>query len=141
MSIHRRGSDLEAAAEVEISGCRLSTLSSERHDFSSLFDTTFEEVLSRLSQFPRLFIEPDGSFVWRGGSGDLAWQLDGQLFDRNDRLQHVELHGTLSLDELDQFLAALGGPTTRFVFQLMREAYLLDEVAFRKYLGSRSTGV
>lgn len=66
-----------------------------------VMDATLDQLLDRLAQEPRLFIEPDGSFVWTGsqsGLGDhtelrVNWQLDGMLYDNSQGLVRVELMG------------------------------------------------
>lgn len=75
------------------------------------FSVTFEEVFATLEAWPRMFIEPDGSFVWVGQEtltdGSLApWQLDGHLYDRDQRLLYVELQGTCPRAAFEQILAA-----------------------------------
>ena len=77
------------------------------------FAVTFEKVYSALEACPRMFIEPDGSFVWVGeepnatGSAT-AWQLDGHLYDRNERLLYVELQGTCPPATFEMMLAMCG---------------------------------
>jgi hypothetical protein len=85
-----------------------------------------------------MFVEPDGSFVWVSSNAACdqaapAWQLDGNLFDRNGRLLMVDLKGTCAEAEFDRLLAAFGWPTTPVMFQLSREAVFLDEPNFRRY--------
>jgi hypothetical protein len=100
----------------------------------SLFARTFEEVSDSLAALPRMFVEPDGSFVWVASSGP-AWQLDGVLYDGAGRLWYVELKGRCPQEEFDRLLSALGWPQTAVVFQLVREAVELDEPAFRRHAG------
>lgn len=99
-----------------------------------LFDRTFEQVADALSLLPRMFVEPDGSFVWVSAGGP-AWQLDGMLYDGAGRLWYVELKGRFPEAEFDRLLAALGWPQTSICFQLVREAVWLDEQAFRRHAG------
>jgi hypothetical protein len=75
------------------------------------FAVTFEEVFAALEAWPRMFIEPDGSFVWVGqerlaDGTDAAWQLDGQLYDRDERLLYLELQGTCPSAAWEQILDA-----------------------------------
>lgn len=80
---------------------------------------SFEELNRRLSEKPRLHFELDGSFVWRCEAADdatdsPAWQVDGMVYDRNGRVELVELKGNfdraawlyltsnLGFEELDQ---------------------------------------
>ena len=96
-------------------------------------DISFEAARTMLSQLPRMFCEADGSFVWVSPQGAPAWQVDGNLYDRNERLLFVDLKGTCPADEFDRLLTALGWPETRLMFQLTREALFLDEAEFRRY--------
>jgi hypothetical protein len=93
---------------------------------------TFEDALAALERLPRLFIEPDGSFVWTGmtDAGE-AWQVDGNLIDRGDVLAHVELKGCCPPRQLDQLLSALGWPAAKLIFQLPQQGIFLDQNAFR----------
>jgi hypothetical protein len=61
------------------------------------FAVSFEQASSALDTLDRLFLEPDGSFVWTGetvaDSPEAApprrWQLDGEVYDRDGRLAYV----------------------------------------------------
>ena len=57
-----------------------------------------------------MFCEPDGSFVWVSSQGEPAWQLDGNLYDRNSRLLFVDLKGTCPRGAFDQLMTASDGP-------------------------------
>ena len=93
----------------------------------------FEEALAGLSELPRLFIEPDGSFVWRGTTEEgQAWQLDGNLIDRGDVLDYVELKGVCPSERLDDVLRMLGWPECQLAFQLPRLGVFLTEAEFRR---------
>ncbi|MGH7140678.1 MAG: hypothetical protein ACREHD_33515, partial [Pirellulales bacterium] len=100
----------------------------------TLFDRTFEEVSEALAALPRMFIEPDGSFVWVSAS-ESVWQLDGVLYDGPGRLWYIELKGHCPEPEFNLLLSALGWPRTQVEFQLVREAAILDEQAFRGHAG------
>ena len=54
----------------------------------------FEAAFAALSELPRLFIEPDGSFVCTSPPGEAAWQLDGNLVDGGATLYYCELKGS-----------------------------------------------
>jgi len=92
---------------------------------------TFEEAAEALAQLDRMFVEPDGSFVWRSNDSHLPWQVDGVLYDRCDRLWYVELKGECPPEELDRLLATFGWPEMALMFQLVREAVFVDEATFR----------
>ena len=94
---------------------------------------TFEYALAALELLPRLFIEPDGSFVWTGTAEDgQPWQIDGNLIDQGDRLAYVELKGRCPEAQLDLLLKALGWPQAKLAFHIVRKGVALDEVAFRR---------
>jgi hypothetical protein len=95
--------------------------------------STFDGATAKLSALPRMFIEPDGSFVWRGttGSGQ-SWQIDGNLIDRGDVLDYVELKGTCPAERLEDILRILGWPKEPLAFQLPRLGQFLTEEAFRQ---------
>ena len=94
---------------------------------------TFDEVLDRLAKLPRLFIEPDGSFVWKGATTEGApWQVDGNLIDQGSALAYVELKGDCPPEQFDRLLRALSWPATPLVFQLPQRGVTLDEADFRR---------
>jgi len=96
-------------------------------------NVTFEAASQALEQLPRMFLEPDGAWVWRGDDEAGSWQLDGQLQERGSRLHAVELKGTCPRTALDQLLACLGWPRTPVVFRLRNEGVYLDEGEFRRW--------
>jgi hypothetical protein len=65
---------------------------------------TFDAAYSALAELPRLFIEPDGSFVWTSPPGEAAWQVDGTLVDGGETLYYCELKGMCPPESLDQML-------------------------------------
>jgi hypothetical protein len=69
-------------------------------------DVAFEELFEKLSSFPRLFIEPDGSFVWSGEEPS-HWRLEGMIYDDGARVQYLELKGTCPLPRWQALLAEL----------------------------------
>jgi hypothetical protein len=99
---------------------------------SPLLGRTFEQATAELARFPRLFIEPDGAWVWVGEAGR-PWQLDGQLLDGGPALAGVEMRGECPPSALDRVLAACGGMGEAFVFELVMEAVILDERVFRQW--------
>jgi hypothetical protein len=103
---------------------------------------TFDQSLSALEQLDRMFIEPDGSFVWTGNAGDgQAWQVDGNLIDRGDCLAYVELKGRCPELQLNQILAAIGWPEAPLVFELTRRGIIVDEQEFRRLAVSQTGAV
>jgi hypothetical protein len=134
ITLHARPVDAKAAAALEIAGRTIVTLAVPQESLSTCFRVTFEEASAALAQLPRLFIEPDGSFVWVSSSAVSAWQLDGVLYDRDERLLFVDLKGSCPAEAFDQFLTALGWPETNVMMQLTREAVFVDEQTFRAFV-------
>jgi hypothetical protein len=103
---------------------------------------SFDQAMSALEQFDRLFIEPDGSFVWTGHTEDgESWQVDGNLIDRGEFLAFVELKGRCPEAKFDMLLAALGWPAFRLTFQLSRRGIFVDEAEFRALAASETGAV
>jgi hypothetical protein len=104
---------------------------------SSSLHVSFDKVAAELSAFPRLFIEPDGSFVWTGISPEgRPWQVDGNLIDRGDVLACVELKGCCPFPQFDALLRTLGWPDEKLLFQLQQHGSLLTENDFRQLAAS-----
>lgn len=103
---------------------------------------SFDAAFVRLSQLPRLFIEPDGSFVWRGSdSTGSQWQVDGNLIDQGPALAHVELKGCCPEERFDELLAAVGWPQQPLVFQLPRRGVVLEEAEFRRMAATEAGAI
>ncbi|HEV3340229.1 MAG TPA: hypothetical protein VG125_07720 [Pirellulales bacterium] len=99
-----------------------------------MFACSFEEVVEALGRLPRMFVEPDGSFVWVA-SEEPGWQIDGVLYDGTARLWYVELKGCCPQAQFDELLSSLGWPQRPVTFQLVQEAATLDEEEFRRHVG------
>src|SRR3954447_25825331 len=103
---------------------------------------TFDQATAALQLLERLFIEPDGSFVWTGSDADgESWQVDGNLIDRGQALAYVEVKGRCREKQLDQLLAALGWPQATLSFHLPQRGVILDETAFRQLAASEAGAV
>jgi hypothetical protein len=107
------------------------SLKIEQSDLRS-FPCTFEEAFASLGKLERMFVEPDGSFVWVGKQDETNWQLDGVLYDWAGQLQYVELQGQCFGDQLDQLLASLGQRDLPVVFQLPELSLYLSDLDFRR---------
>ncbi len=137
-SIHARPACVQPGPIVELAGGTVNSLHVPQAELAAAsFDCDFETAIGRLAQLERMFCEPDGSFVWTSPRDEPKWQVDGNLYDRGQRLSHVDLQGHCPSERFDRLLAALGWPRTPLVFQLRREAIVLDEGAFRKMAAAR----
>ncbi len=132
-TVHARPASAVAGPTVPIAGQDVATLNVPQAALAEPLAINFEEAAERLGQLDRLFIEPDGSFVWASPQAGPPWQIDGNLFDRNGRLLFVDLKGSCPPEQFDRLLSALGWPATPLMFQLVREAVLLDEAEFRRW--------
>ena len=99
---------------------------------SHKFACSFEDVTVAFETLPRMFLEPDGSFVWVTEEDGRRCQLDGLLTDDGTHLLHCELKGQCGNDTLDALLTAFGCPEQRVHFQLVQEGTYLSEAEFRE---------
>ena len=127
--IHPRPAELPQSESVDVDGMTVESLKSV--DLSSTFECSFEEVAEAFANLPRMFFEPDGSFVWVV-EREQRFQLDGSLVDNGSKMLNVELKGTCDGEVLDQFLGTLGWPDTQVIFQLVSSGIYIDEVEFRR---------
>lgn len=95
---------------------------------------SFDTVLERLEQLPRLYIEPDGSFIWIGPQGPDQWKFDGQLHDSTGGLMTMELKVSGTAPDLDALLGCLEWPERSYVFQLVHEGVYLEDEQVRLLL-------
>ena len=113
----------------------------DRHHSDGLM-VSFDQAYSGLQKLERLFIEPDGSFVWTGEDAKGArWQVEGNLIDRGETLARAEVVGRCPAEQFDQLLGALGWPKARLVFELPRKGICLEEEEFRKLAASETGAV
>ena len=113
------------------------TLTVPREAVSRPLAISGDEALARLAAEPRLFTEPDGSFVWTSSQDGLVWQVDGNLLERDGRVVLLDLKGSCPRPEFDRLLACVGWPAQPLMFQLVRAAVFLDEAAFRGHAATR----
>ena len=132
IAIHTRPVTARAGAAVQIEGHELVTLIVHTQQPLPPLSVTFEEAAEKLAHLPRMFCEPDGSFVWVAEYGDPAWQVDGQLFDGHGKLAYVELKGMCPESCFNLLLEVFGWPESPLMFQLVRKGLFLPEESFRK---------
>ena len=131
ITLHARPPQAAPGGLIALRGRTFPTLAVPREALSVGFALSFEDASARLAQLPRLFIEPDGSFVWVSPSTETTWQVDGVLYDRDGRLLFIDLKGRCPAESFDRLLAACGWPGTGMMCQLTREAVFVDEATFR----------
>ena len=127
--IHARPKAISEGESVDIDGVSVATLSCV--DLLRTFERSFEEVAEAFEKLPRMFFEPDGSFVWVV-EREQRCQLDGSLIDNGSKMLNVELKGTCDGEVFDQFLGTLGWPELQVIFQLVSSGIYVDEAEFRR---------
>jgi len=96
-------------------------------DSNSNLAVSFEDVVSQLESLPRMFIEWDGSFVWRGETQDgltataVTWQLDGMVYDHLGTVRYVELKGNCPSEPWETLLSILGWPQQELTIHHVNE--------------------
>jgi len=134
-SVHALPAGAGAGPPATLAGREVPTLRIAPEDLATTtIACSFEEAIAALSRLERMFTEPDGSFVWTSSQGERPWQVDGNLYDRGERLLFVDLKGACPAEQFDRLLGALGWPATKLMFQLTREALFLDEAEFRRHV-------
>lgn len=97
----------------------------------------FDAALGRLAALDRLYVEPDGSFVWVGPGGEGRWQVDGNAYERQGKVLNIEVKGACPEDVLDAFLAVWGWPDEPLAVQLVRAGVFVDVPTFRRHAAAR----
>ncbi len=145
VSIHAWPPDRPSQVPVALHGVNYKRLEIDPRQLHRRLPATFEHAMDCLARLPRMFVEPDGAFVWvsgQGGQAESSWQVDGYLYDLDERLFRIDLAGKCPADQFERLLTcfgwrrddpATGGEETRFVFQLKQQALFLDEQEFRRY--------
>lgn len=96
---------------------------------------SFEQAAEMLETFPRMFLEPDGSFVWVSSSEEeAAWQVDGNLYDRDESLIAIDLKGTCGQMHFAQLLDVFRADGHELMIELVRNAVFVRESDFLKSL-------
>jgi hypothetical protein len=131
-TLHARPESAVEREAVDVGGRTLTPLAVSQEAMGTPFSVDFESVVAKFEQFERMFVEPDGSFVWVAARDMPAWQVDGQLFDRSGRLLFIDLKGSCPVAELDRLLTATGWPAVRVMFQLARQAVFVSDAEFRR---------
>jgi hypothetical protein len=132
-SIHARPEEATAGPQVQLQGQLLDTLHVPPPLLAQPLDRNFEDTIEILSRWERMFVEPDGSFVWVSSQNATPWQVDGNLYDRDELLAFLDIKGCCPPAEFDRLLGALGWPETALMFQLTREGVFLAEAEFRRF--------
>jgi hypothetical protein len=83
---------------------------------------SFESIAEILISIPGMFFEMDGSFVWVDHGVKPTSQMDGMVYDRQDKLAYIEIKGACSSKQwLTLCLAACGLATQTSRDQISNE--------------------
>ena len=132
VSVFARPPSIRQTGQVVIAGEAYPVLDQEALQQGPLMPVTFEQVLDDLATQHGADAEPDGYFLLIGFEGGDRWQIDGHLYDRENRMWRLDLHGKCPRPKFDAMLRLVGWPATPLVFQLVQEGITLDEVDFRR---------
>ena len=132
VSIHPLDRSAVAGEPAVIGGREVATLRASPEATRTPHRVTFDRCAEMLATLPRMFLEPDGSFVWTGEQDGTAWQVDGVLYDQGPHLAYAEVSGRAPPDEFDQMLAAFGWPAAPLMFQLTSAGVFISEAEFRR---------
>jgi len=92
---------------------------------------SFEEAAEQLEAMSRMFFEPDGSFVWVSPSDEQpAWQVDGNLYDRDGSLIAIDVKGTCSQIRLVQLFDVFRTAGRELMIEVVRDAIFIRERDF-----------
>jgi hypothetical protein len=135
--LHRRPADASAAGTHTDAWGSWPTLAVSRESLSQPLAVGFDAATEQLARLPRMFVEPDGSFVWTSPAAERPWQVDGNLFERAGRVLLVDLKGSCPPAEFDRLLGAFGWPAEPVMLGLVRAAVFLEEPTFRRHAAAR----
>jgi hypothetical protein len=140
VTLHARPDEAVPGPKLSLGGLDIETLCAPQSSLAtSPLSVNFEHASEALSQLPRMFVEPDGSFVWVSPAGEPVWQMEGCLYDRSGSLLFVELRGSCPVNQFQRLLAAFGRSKTPPVFQLVREGVLVEEKELLRLLADRAS--
>jgi hypothetical protein len=135
--LHRRPDDAADAGRHTDEWGSWPVIAVSRDALSQPLAIGFDDAVERLARLPRMFVEPDGAFVWTSPAADRLWQVDGNLFERSGRVLLVDLKGSCPPAEFDRLLEAFGWPEEPVMLGLVRAAVFLDEAVFRRHAAAR----
>jgi len=95
---------------------------------------SFESFAKTLENIAGMYFEMDGSFVWVDHDAAPASQMDGMVYDRQDKLAYVEIKGACNVKQwLTICLAACGLPSLEnpelMSYDGKKEYEVIDQIA------------
>jgi hypothetical protein len=117
LSVYPRPSGRHDTKSIEINGIQIDSLCLKTSDFVDTFPCTFEEVFQALDSFDGLHIELDGAFAFRNVDQDRPWQIDGLVFEKDNRVWHLQLKGFCDRHSFEKIMSVCHWPKTDFIVQ------------------------
>ena len=136
VTIHACPERLLVAQHRLIDGNDVEVLLVDPSELCLPFRVSFDAVAERLTTLPRVFFEPDGSFVWVSSKGRGDWQLDGLLTDGRENLMTIELKGIAGWDVLQPLLETIDWPNHDVLFQDMQRGVFFSSASFRDFFAA-----
>lgn len=94
-------------------------------------EVSFEQAAEILATFPRMHVEPDGSFVWVSlAEATEAWQIDGNLYDRDRSLIAIDLKGTCHRTQLGALFDVFRAGGRELMIELVQDGVFVRERDF-----------
>lgn len=95
---------------------------------------SFESLAEKLGSMPGMVFEMDGSFVWVDHDFTPASQMDGMVYDRQGKLEYVEIKGTCNAQQWHMLCEAVCGlaiqrPLERQSREAELEYMVIDKIA------------
>lgn len=89
---------------------------------------SLEKAQANLQRLARMFVEPDGSFLWTGQDdvGGLHWQLEGTAYDDGRVVRYIDLRGQCPPAQWQEFLAAFEESTASVTLELLDRNLIVD---------------
>lgn len=141
ITLHRFGAETGPAGDAAVvhvdAWGTWPTLLVPRERLTAPLAIPFDDAIVRLGRLERMFVEPDGSFVWTGRRFGRPWQVDGNAAELTGRLLLADLKGACPPDEFDRLLESFGWPGERLMVLLVRPGVLLAEETFRRHALAR----
>ena len=113
-----------------LSGNAFKKLEIDSVELDAVFEASFDQVFQKLESFERLFIELDGSFVWRGEHENKNWQVDGIVYEKNDCVWNIELKGYCDVRSFTELINSVTDQPEETVVQSITEAMVVPMSEF-----------
>lgn len=129
ITIHARTPGDAYGTPLDLDGCEVRPLARPADSIAAPFAVGFEQAAERLAELdPMIHFEPDGWFIWHSPKDESpVWQINGNLYDRQERLWLIPLRGKCPESVLMRLLTVLANePAAELMFELTRAGIYVD---------------